>query len=308
MSAEAITVIAAPIHERAHATVAERLNALRRSGDGAEFIVVGAASESSSAAMAALLSDGADFVVGSRFAGGGAAGPMGPVRRLTHAAARWAARPFARLTDPTSRCFALRRRLLDEAQPLRPIGPALALEVLVKTRPTRVVEVGVDAAEAGGNPGLSDWARFAQHLRRLLVQRYPNWSYVLQFAMVGVSGAAVNLGLLTLFRLMGMPRTPAIGLAIFLSMFSNFALNRRFTFSYARGGSVWRQLVGFLASSSLGAVINFSVAATVAATVFKALPVQVAAVCGILAGMTFNFLMSRYVVFSKRQRGVAAGP
>ena len=55
---------------------------------------------------------------------------------------------------------------------------------------------------------------------------------------VGAPGFVVNLLFLTLFLHWGMDHRLVIGLPIGISMVWNFALNRRFSFSYARG-PVW---------------------------------------------------------------------
>jgi dolichol-phosphate mannosyltransferase len=77
----------------------------------------------------------------------------------------------------------------------------------------------------------------------------------------------------------------------------NFALNRRFSFGYARQGSVAVQFFGFVLACSLGAAVNFGV--TIA--VWDAFRhKQVAAAVGVLAGTAFNFVASRWLVFRQR--------
>ena len=116
--------------------------------------------------------------------------------------------------------------------------------------------------------------------------------------MVGFSGLIVNLATLTALLALSMAPIPAIVAAIAVSMVSNFLLNRRFTFSYARTGSIWRQFVGFVAACGLGAVVNFAVTSTMVTVNPDLLP-QVAAVCGVVAGTAFNFVANRYLVFRR---------
>jgi putative flippase GtrA len=59
--------------------------------------------------------------------------------------------------------------------------------------------------------------------------------------------------------------------------------------------------VGFAAASALGMVTNNFVALMVHER-FPALPVQAAAVAGIIAGMGLNFVTSRYLVFREPRR------
>jgi dolichol-phosphate mannosyltransferase len=87
-----------------------------------------------------------------------------------------------------------------------------------------------------------------------------------------------------------------VAAAILVAMAFNFVLNRRFSFSYARHESWWRQLLGFVAACSFGAVVNYATTLFLL-TQLADLPPQVAAVAGIAVGTTFNFVASRYLVF-----------
>ncbi|HET9551826.1 MAG TPA: GtrA family protein, partial [Anaeromyxobacteraceae bacterium] len=196
-----------------------------------------------------------------------------------------------------------RRAAVERAEPLNPAGRAIALELLAKTRPARVAELPVVPPGPGGAAGLEDRLRYLQHLRRLLIHRWPNLASLSQFLVVGAVGVVVNLAVLTALVALGAPVKAAVALAIAVSMLSNFALNRRFTFSYARQGSAWRQLAGFVLSCSAGAAVNYGVTLWCLAT-WPALPPQGGALAGIVAGTGLNFLTSRYLVF----RGATAPP
>lgn len=137
---------------------------------------------------------------------------------------------------------------------------------------------------------------YVQHVRRLFIHKYPNWSYALQFAVVGASGVLVNLLALTALLSLGIGAKPAVAFAIVLSMLSNFALNRRFTFSYARRGDLFRQLARYVTACSGGALINFAVTMAMLVLIPTTIP-QVAAIAGVLAGMVANFVASRFFVF-----------
>jgi dolichol-phosphate mannosyltransferase len=74
----------------------------------------------------------------------------------------------------------------------------------------------------------------------------------------------------------------------------NFALNRRFSFSYARNRSIVGQFLGFVAACSLGATINyFTTLALWRLLEYK----ELAAACGVVAGTGFNFAASRFLIF-----------
>ena len=84
----------------------------------------------------------------------------------------------------------------------------------------------------------------------------------------------------------------------------NFALNRRFSFEHSRHRPWPRQFAGFVAASSIGAVINY-LATLFLATHIDGLKLQLAALIGIAVGTTFNFIASRYLVFRTTRIRVA---
>ena len=100
---------------------------------------------------------------------------------------------------------------------------------------------------------------YIKHLRRLYTFKFGAWSQLVQFLTVGGLGTVVNLVLLTVFLHLGIAARPAVALAIVLSMFFNFVLNRRFSFGEKRREGWLRQFVGFMSACSVGALINYAV-------------------------------------------------
>lgn len=252
--------------------------------------------------MLERLAAGADFVIGSRYVPGGSTeADWGLFRHLNSLVATWLARPFTSAKDPMSGFIALTRERFDQAKELNPVGYKIGLELLVKCGCTRIEEVPIHFANrmAGESKlSLKEQLRYLQHLRRLFVFRYPNWSYILQFGFVGAVGTGVNLVVLSIMVALGLPSSSAIAGGIAISLFTNFLLNRRFTFGYSRHQSFWPQFAGFAAASALGAVVNF-VATLAISRAASSMPIQIAAVIGIGFGMVFNYLLSRYMVFRK---------
>ena len=257
--------------------------------------------------MVRAIEEGHDFALGSRYVPGGSTDEeWGIFRRLNSRTATLLARPLTPVRDPMSGFFALRREVFERAAPLSPIGYKIGLEMLVKCDCRNVREVPIhfsNRLHGTSKLSLKEQLRYLQHLRRLFVFKYGNWAHFIQFAMVGASGVVVNLAALTVLLAVRVPKEVAVGVAIFVAMLSNFALNRRFTFSYARQGPVLRQLMGFMAASSVGAVINYATTLTaMRMSLFLDRVPQVAALIGIAAGLVFNYLASRYLVFVKPRR------
>lgn len=247
------------------------------------------------------LENGADFAVGSRFAEGGSTDDdWGLFRWLNSRVATILALPLTNLKDPMSGFFALRRSTFLAGRDFNPVGYKIGLELLIKCRCIRAVEIPIhfsDRRFGESKLSLEEQLKYLQHIRRLYIYKYGNWSHLAQFLVVGTSGLAVNLLLLTGLLAAGIPQTAAVALAIFLSMVWNFALNRRFTFSYARREPIVRQFAGFISTSAFGAIVNY----LVTMWLWDSFPYkQVAAAIGVISGTAFNFVGSRYLVFRKK--------
>jgi dolichol-phosphate mannosyltransferase len=126
--------------------------------------------------------------------------------------------------------------------------------------------------------------------------------HVLQFLVVGASGTVINLVILSLALAMGLAEPICLAAGIGVSVVTNFLLNRRFTFSYAKDGNIIRQFGGFLSASAVGLSVNYFVALYLSRSVLSDGPysLQLAAVAGIACGMAFNFIGNRFFVFRKR--------
>lgn len=244
------------------------------------------------------LAAGADFALASRFVDGGSTDDdWGLYRRVNSRVASLLARPLTALKDPMSRFFALRRETFEAGHGLNPVGYKIGLELLVKCRCTRIVEIPFhfsDRRFGKSKLSLAEQVKYVRHIRRLYDHKFGTWSHLAQYLVVGASGLAVNLLALTLLLRWSLPEKLAVALAIGVSMAWNFALNRRFSFSYARGRSIVRQFGGFVAACSIGAMVNYL--ATLA--LWDAVPhKQLAAIAGVVAGTLFNFVANRFFVF-----------
>jgi len=251
-------------------------------------------------AMLRKLAEGADFVVGSRYTRGGTTSDdWGFIRWLNSRVATLMARPFVNIRDPMSGFFALTRTTFENGRDINPIGYKIALELIVKCRCERTVEIPIhfeDRRFGKSKLTLKQQLLYLQHLRRLYIYKFGVWSQLMQFLAVGSSGVIVNLTLLTVFVHAHIPLQVSVAAAIFVSMCSNFILNRRFTFSFASRGPWFRQFVSFLGASVLGAVVNYALTLATLHHLPSWRP-QAASLIGIAAGTAFNFAASRYLVF-----------
>lgn len=128
--------------------------------------------------MLATLDGGADFVLASRYTeGGSTADSWGALRWINSKVATLLARPLTAVSDPMSGFFALRRQTLTQAQELRPLGYKIALELMVRCRCRRVVEVPIHfSTRKHGQSKLTVHQQllYLRHLQRLYIFRLRN--------------------------------------------------------------------------------------------------------------------------------------
>lgn len=251
------------------------------------------------------LAAGAQFAVGSRYVSGGSTDDdWGMIRWMNSRIATFLARPLTSVRDPMSGFFAMKKADFLRANDLNPVGYKIALELVVKCGFDNVAEVPIsfsDRIYGESKLTLRQQLLYIRHLRRLYLHRFANAMYMAQFLMVGASGVVVNLTVLTLLQLLGLSNAVCLAGGIVVSLCTNFVLNRRFTFSYARDRSILRQFFGFLSVSAIGIATNYGVAMYMIARLPSNHPfsLHMAALVGIAMGMVFNYLGNRYVVFRK---------
>ncbi len=105
--------------------------------------------------LAPLQRQEAEFTLGSRYIGGGGIrGRWTVFRRLNSLLATLLARPLVgHVRDPMSGFFALPQRVYRRGDDLSPIGYKVALELMARCRPRRIIEIPIDLRSASmGNP------------------------------------------------------------------------------------------------------------------------------------------------------------
>lgn len=132
---------------------------------------------------------------------------------------------------------------------------------------------------------------------------------MLRFGAVGVAGFVVDASVL-LAVLTFTPIGPYAGRVIsFLCAATvTWALNRRFTFTGARIAPAGSQWIRFVAVNAIGGAVNYGVYALCIARLGAEPPFPVLAVAlGSIAGLAFNFTLSRTFVFTRNECPPPAG-
>ena len=144
--------------------------------------------------VAGLGDDACDFVIGTRYAGGGEIVEDWPVhRRLVSWGAKQMARPLTPLSDPLSGFFAIPKSVWRRAKRVDPIGYKIALELYVKGGCRNPVEVPIkfETRAAGSSKlTLAEQLRYVRHLWRLYQFRFPVlvWIAVATAALLIIGG------------------------------------------------------------------------------------------------------------------------
>lgn len=244
--------------------------------------------------LAALEQTGADVVVASRNVPGGAYEAFTATRRWASQVATVLAQLFlsrARLiSDPMSGCFAVRRRVVQDV-PLRPLGYKILLEILVRGRLGRVVEVPYQFRPRGAGQSKLTWRQQQEYLLHLLrlVTAQPDDLRFLRFCLVGGSGVLVNTGVFWGLTLRGVHYVLAGIASIVIATTWNFLLNDAFTWGDRPSSSLRVKLARYLQYwivTGVGSAANMAILVLLTMT---GLPHLLSNAAGIGAASMWNF-------------------
>ncbi len=242
---------------------------------------------------------GADVVIASRYVKGGGVEGWSRTRLLVSKAAGLIARlllpEVRRVRDPMSGYWLVRRSLIEGVE-LEPRSWKILLEILVKAKPSRVVEVPyVFRERARGESKLKPRHILEYLLHVLHLSEYR----VFKFAAVGASGTLVNLATLYVLVDRFSAPLPLAYLAAFeTSLTWNYTLHDAYTFrgSRPRGIGNWAKYwLRYHRAALAGLATYYSVANALSALGINYL---LAGFLGILTGFTANFLVSQHHVWS----------
>lgn len=139
---------------------------------------------------------------------------------------------------------------------------------------------------------------------------------VLTFALIGVGGLTVDMAALWLaMTLLGLGPHSAGFVSYFVAASFTWWANRHFNFRGASRRAALRQWLTFLSANGVGAVVNLSVYNLVVALGAPAFVLALlpwvgplwpygGKAAGSLAGMGFNFVLSKRLVFKAHKPGV----
>ncbi len=250
----------------------------------------------------------ADVVVASRYTPGGSyAGLSGPMRRAVSVGTKYLAqvvfREARKTTDPLTGFFLVRNQAIKGIQ-FRPTGFKILLEILVCAPELKVVEApfNFQARNAGvSKASVSQGREYLSHILSLFLHVPPAGRFW-KFALVGASGALVNMAILIFLReYINANIVIAWMFAVGISALSNFLLNSVFTWRDIRHSSrihfFMRGALAYpVAIVAYGA--NFTVFYPLVKYVTEAFPYYALFnFLGIVAGTAVNFVLNSRLVF-----------
>ncbi len=207
-----------------------------------------------------ITSGQADVVVGSRYIKGGSVEDWPVSRRIISKGATLMARWLTKVKDPMSGFFALKRSVI-EGVTLNPVGYKIGLEILVKGRYDKAVEVPIRFYNRkSGQSKLkgSEYLKYLDHVILLYEYRKPWLAKYLKFSAIGALGALINTAVLwTANEVFFVFYLWAAVIAFCVASTSNYALNRKWT--YRSNGKMSKQYTQFLLVSASGLMMNLVV-------------------------------------------------
>ena len=254
--------------------------------------------------MLAQARNGADLVVGSRHVEGGSSATGFSARRdqMSQVATKIAGRLLhTEVSDLMSGFFLLKREIAEQAAPsLTPSGFKILVDLIaVAPSPLKIVEVGyVFRARRAGDSKFD--SKIALEFLGLLIHRASGGRIPVRFvffALTGASGVIIYLLTLKLALLAGAGFSMGQGLAILVSMTSNFFVNNAFTYADAKlrnFGPLLRGLLFFYVVCAFGSIVNLGIGDWL---YDRHQLWWIAGLAGLIMGSVWNFTLSSIFVW-----------
>ena len=255
--------------------------------------------------LMAALDQGADFVIGSRYVKGGSIPKeWGLLRRMNSLGGNIVGRYVAglyKVRDCTAGFRAIRTSLLKKVtfDDLRVQGYAFQVALLHKAMSLGAIikEVPVDfidRTEGESKLGLSDIIEFI--LNAWWIRLHSSKTFI-KFAIVGLSGVIVNLGIFTLLLQMNVNKYLASPISIEASIITNFLLNNYWTFRWRKShDNVSIKGLKFNLVSVISLVVSYSTFVLLS-VLFPDTQPEIHQLVGIAPAMLINYFLNSYWTF-----------
>lgn len=255
---------------------------------------------------AAIVEDGNDLAIGTRYTEGGSTGDWETSRLWMSKFATWLSHQLLKndVKDPMSGFFAVRREIFMEALPnLSMVGFKILLDMIASVpRKLNIAEVPYTFRTRVAGESKLD-SKVAQEFGALLLEKL--FGHIipirfLMFAAVGGLGLVVHLGMLGLqVRLLHVDFKVSQTIAVITAMTFNYVLNNSFTYRdmRLRGGKFIRGLISFYAVCSIGAIGNIGVGDYIYNLHYRW---WLAGLAGVAVGVVWNYAASSLFTWKRK--------
>lgn len=254
-----------------------------------------------------VIKNNADMGVASRYIkGGNAKGLGGLYRRLVSIGLKYFVQilfiPTRKTSDPGSGFFVFRKKIIEKVK-LQPKGFKILIEILMRTKFNKVVEVPYEFLPRENDDSKATIGQGIEMLKQMwtIFKTVPEAGRFIKFCIVGASGVLVNLGVLyVLVEFFGMNKSIAWIISVALSILSNFLLNNVFTYSDRQAASKnesLKRVVYYYVISTATMIFNFLVFRL---GLWIGLYYILAALIGILLTTFLNFILVTKFIWKKK--------
>jgi len=247
----------------------------------------------------------ADVVIGSRYVKGGHVEGWSRTRLIISKTATLIAKLFLpstrKIADPMSGFFMVKRKIvIENLTKLNPYGFKILLEILERCNPQKVIEVPYVFKPRRYGKSKLGAKTIIQYIFHVL--KLSGWR-PFKFALVGLAGVGVNLGILNLIGYL----TPLLiseyfmvgsAIAIEASVIFNFILHELWTFRDRRFGNVFTRFALFHVSSAPAILIQYL--SSISIKYGLAMNPFIAQLIGILIGFPFNYVFSELGIWKRK--------
>ncbi len=175
-------------------------------------------------------SHGYDMVIGSRYVNGGHTIGWEWYRRFISQVACLLALPITSIRDATSGFFAFRKSLIEGIK-LEPSSWKIMLEILLKARPTRVIELPIQFKVREEGKSKFNRKQIIAYLRHLWLLALWKYQRFIKFCIVGGTGSLETFGITWLFtEIGGLWYMASLIIAVVVATVSNYTFNTIWTY------------------------------------------------------------------------------
>jgi dolichol-phosphate mannosyltransferase len=180
-----------------------------------------------------ILEQGYDMTIGSRYTKGGGTSGWELSRRIISRCACLLALPITSVKDATSGYFAFRKSLIKNVK-LEASSWKIMLEILLKTKPTRILEVPIMFKVRELGKSKFDKTQMIAYLKHIGLLAFWKYQKFLKFCIVGGIGALITFSITWLAtEFIGFWYMFSLVIAVIIATISNFTLNSLWTFKLA---------------------------------------------------------------------------